>query len=208
MVHVAAATLLLGALRLPVASAESLPVVNPNFSTVAVECSGGWAYQSDPGGTCESEFPEQDFNTEVGIGWTFAPWHEALVGTGVTGPNTGFDPPPFTGLPFDTAALLQEQSVIFQEIPGFVLGQTYKLTFYLGSRYNSGVSDGNQTVLVKLDEKPIGFWKLVSFTPFTLRTVLFTADSAGPQVLEFLGTIHGDHTAFFSGVSIVSVSGQ
>ncbi|MGA2592597.1 MAG: hypothetical protein ABSH32_22020 [Bryobacteraceae bacterium] len=207
-----AAMLLLGALTLSVASAESLTIVNPNFSAVAVQCSSGWAYESYMGGNCESVGPEQDFNSEVGIGWRFATGTYESYGSGITNANTSFNPPPFTGLPFSQAAIVQGsgavRAAIAQKITGFLPGQVYKLTFYLGSRYADGCCDGNQTVLATLDGKPIGFWKLVSFTPFTLRTAVFRGGSGLSHILEFSGQSEGDHTAFFSDVGIETVAGQ
>jgi len=129
ILHALAVMLLLGVLTLSVASAQSLTVVNPNFSAVAVQCSGGWAQQADPGGTCGGpDVPQQDFNVEAGIGWTFTPYdHTApgFGGPGVTGPDTGFNPPSFSGMPFDEAALLQNRALIFQEITRFVPGEVY-----------------------------------------------------------------------------------
>jgi hypothetical protein len=55
------------------------------------------------------------------------------------------------------------------------------LTFNLGSRCANGCC-GNQTVGVTLDRELIGVWSLTSFTP--------------------AGVVAGDHTAFFSNVSI------
>jgi hypothetical protein len=211
----AAATLALGALALSVARAESPTIVNPNFSAVPVQCSEGSAYQSDPGGTCESVYPEQDFNTEAGIGWAFTPYQASgpgIGGPGITEPNSGFNPPPFTGLPFSQAAYLQNHSLIYQKITGFVLGQVYKLTLYLGSRYSSGGTNGNQIVVATLDGKPIGVWRLTSFTPFVLQTAFFKAPSGGSHILGFQGIVGGttstSSTGFFSGVSIEAVSDQ
>jgi hypothetical protein len=210
MMRAAAVTLVLGAMTLSVASADALIVVNPNFSAVAVQCSSGWAYESYMGGNCESYGPQQDFNAEVGIGWTFAMGTYESYGSGITNADTSFNPPPFSGLPFSQAAIVQGaeavRALVAQKISGFVAGQLYKLTLYLGSRYSEGCCDGNQTVLVLLDDKPIGEWQLVSYTPFTLRTAFLKVTSTGPHILVFLGRAEGDHTAFFSGVSIEAVS--
>jgi len=200
----------LGGMSLSIATAQSLTIVNSDFSAVAVRCGDGWAYQSALGGNCEGSNglgAQQNFNVEAGIGWTFNPRSEKLPGgDGITAPNTDFEPPPFTGLPFSAAALLQDQSVIFQKIDGFVPG-IYKLTFYLGSRYSNSGSccNGNQTVLATLDGNAIGLWKLVSFTPFTLRTAVFKVATAGSHILAFTGTAPEDNTAFFSGVNIEPV---
>jgi len=56
--------LLLGALTLSVASADSLAIINANFAAVPVPCSGGYAYQSVDGGNCASYYPQQPFNSE------------------------------------------------------------------------------------------------------------------------------------------------
>jgi hypothetical protein len=203
-----AAMLLLGTPTLSSASGQSIAIVKPNFSAVPVQCSTGYAYQESPGGSCvdsTSDGPQQDFNYKAEMGWLFAPHNNTSTDTyrdGVTGPDTSFNPPSFTGLTFTQAAFLQGPSIILQKIYGFVSGQQYTLSVYLGSRYAEGCCDGNQTVLVKLDDKPIGEWKLASFTPFTLQTVVFTADTSGPHFLIFEGIAQGDHTAFFSGISI------
>jgi hypothetical protein len=209
----ALAALLVGTLTLSIASADSLTIVNPDFAAVRIQCNNGYAYQAEKGGNCEGpNEPQQDFNAEAGIGWAFRPFstNTSGAGDGITGATeTAFQPPPFAGLPFSYAALLQgPTSVILQKIDGFVAGGSYVLTFYLGSRYASGCCDGNQTVVATLDDKPIGAWKLVSFTPFALQTAVFRADSAGPHVLAFWGTVQGDHTAFLSGVGIETAADQ
>jgi hypothetical protein len=94
-------------------------------------------------------------------------------------------------------------AAIEQTIPGFVLGGQYTLSFYLGSRYGRG----DQTVEALLDGQVIGTWNLVSYTRFTLQTVPFSVATGGSHVLTFAGTAcGGDHTAFFSGVSIQTTS--
>jgi hypothetical protein len=200
----------LGAVTLSIALADSLTVVNPNFANVAVQCAGaGYAYQAVMAGNCAGPtVPQQNFNVGLGIGWTFEVG-TVTGGDGVTTPNTDFNPPPFTGLPFSQAALLQGtvSATIGQEITGFVPGGTYALSFYAGSRYASaGTYDGNQTVQVMLGGQALGTWNLVSFTPFTLETANFTAVDGGSNILKFQGIVSGDHTAFFSGVSIETVS--
>ena len=118
------------------------------------------------------------------------------VGAGLTGPDTVFSPPPFTGLPFSQAVFLQGPgSFIWQAVGGFTAGN-YTLSFYLGSRYTSGIYDGNQTVVALIDGNVIGSWPLKSFTPFTLETASFTVNSDGSHALEFMRTNVGDHTAF------------
>lgn len=198
---------MLGALTLSIACADSLTIVNPNFSAVSVQCSNGYAYQSFMGGNCAGPlFTQQDFNSGLGIGWTFTYLPAGAGGTGVTGPNTAFYPPPFTGLPFSRAAFLQgSNATLSQTIAGFVPRGLYTLSFYLGSRYSSSF-DGNQTVQVTIDSQVIGSWNLVSFTPFTLQTVAFSVAHGGSHTLKFAGAVSGDHTAFFSGLSIATAS--
>jgi len=203
--------LFLGALTFSIASAQSLIIVNPNFESVPIQCAGGDAIQAYDGGNCLSPYPEQAFNIAPGIGWKFTPAGPgtSVPATGLTNANTGFNPPPFVGLPFSTAALLQRaNSVVLQTIHGFVPGVVYGLSFYLGSRYAEGCCDGNQTVHVAIDDKVIGTISLVSFTPFTFHTIYFGVASGGPHVLKFEGVVAGDHTAFFSGVSIRPVLGD
>ena len=197
----------LGALTLPIASADSLTIANPNFSAVAVQCSDGTAYQSD-GGNCDvNDFNQQAFNTSVGIGWQFAAVPYDDGGDGLTEPNSFFEPPPFTGLPFSQAVFLQGNNAkVWQTLVGFLPGGQYTLSFYLGSRYTSGSYDGNQTVEAIIDGQVIGTSALVSYTPFTLQTAVFTVTSGGLRTLMFAGTANGYHNAFHSGVSIETAS--
>jgi len=206
---------LLGALTLSIASAQSLTVVNPDFSAVSIQCSPGWAYEANdsPGGNCQSTSPEQQFNGQPGIGWTFAPLkptpphppcYPFCYTDGITGANTDFNPPPFTGLPFSYAGILQgATSSIEQAIQGFTPGR-YVLSFYLGSRYGTGQSGGYQTVLATLDDQLLGIWSLKGFTPFTLQTAKFNVATPGTHLLAFRGVTAGGQTAFFSGVSIAA----
>jgi hypothetical protein len=173
-------------------------IVNGNFGAVLISCSGDYAYQSTDG--CGNQ--SQDFNSAPGFGWTLGPGNPQYSGPGLTGPNTAFDPPPFTGLPFTQAVFLQQNnSTVSQDIAGFSTG-TYTLTFYLGSRYRGGCCDGNQTVEALIDGNVIGTWALTSDTPFTLETAVFTVGAGDDHSLEFMGTKAGDHTAFLSDVSI------
>jgi len=183
----------------------SLPIINPNFSGVPIVCGGDYAYQAF-GGNCDGPFvPQQDFNSEPGIGWTFMTVGNPYIsgGTGLTGPGTAFNPPSFSGLPFTQAALIQNNvDSLAQRIGGFSAGGAYVLRFYLGSRYRSGCCDGNQTIQALIEGKVIGTWKLTSFTPFTLQSASFTCKRAGDKALKFIGLAKGDHTAFLSGVAI------
>jgi hypothetical protein len=64
------------------------------------QCSNGYAYQAGAGGDCAGFSPQQDFDQEAGIGWAFSLLLDGNYGPGITGPDTVFMPPPFTGLPF------------------------------------------------------------------------------------------------------------
>ena len=179
-------------------------IANSNFGAVIIACGGGdsfmkYAYQGSGG--CDNQ--SQDFNSAPGFGWTLGPTDPQWRGSGLTGPDTNFTPPPFTGMPFTQAVFLQGiNSSVSQEIDGFLAG-SYTLSFYLGSRYAGGGGyDGNQTVEALIDGNMIGSWALTSFTPFTLETAPFTVDTDGSHSLEFMGMNEGDHTAFLSGVSI------
>jgi len=183
------------------ASPPSLPIVNADFSAIPVLCGGGFAYQSF-GGDCNSPNPQQDFNATPGFGWTFL----LFSGNGVTEPNTAFNPPSFVGMPFTQAALLQDgASFVLQALGGFSASQTYVLSFYLGSRFESDPADGDQTVQASIDNQVLGTWVLASFTPFTHETAIFTVPTDGVHTLQFEGLHFGDHTAFLSGVAISTV---
>jgi hypothetical protein len=105
-----------------------------------------------------------------------------------------FNPPPFAGLPFSQAAILQNRSLILQKIAGFIPGQAYKLTFCLGSRYRKGTSNGNQIVVATLDNNPIGVWRLTDATPFTLMTAAIQVASRETHILAFEGAVQGTTT--------------
>jgi hypothetical protein len=183
-------------------------IVNFNFEAVPVICGSGIAFgYQGAAERCQWPDPTQDFDASPGFGWTST--MGAAAGSaedggksGVTAPNGGFNPPPFTGLPFTQAALLQDYGgLVLQAIAGFTAGD-YTLGFYLGSRYLSGQYDGNQTVEALIDGNVIGTWALSSFSPFTWQTAPFTVTTNGNHTLAFKGVRHGDHTAFFSYVTI------
>jgi len=183
-------------------------IVNFNFEAVPVICGSGIAFgYQGAAERCQWPDPTQDFDASPGFGWTSimgAAAGSAEDGgkSGVTAPNGGFNPPPFTGLPFTQAALLQDYGgLVLQAIAGFTAGD-YTLGFYLGSRYLSGQYDGNQTVEALIDGNVIGTWALSSFSPFTWQTAPFTVTTNGNHTLAFKGVRHGDHTAFFSYVTI------
>jgi hypothetical protein len=199
--------LLLCVVALPsgfVAFADVVPITNPDFSAVPVVCGGDYAYQIF-GGTCASADPQQDFNSAAGFGWTFL----SPGGNGLTGPNTKFNPPSFTGLPFTQAAFLQANNSAVSQTIDFSVGGAYSLSFFLGSRYAvctvppcATPYDGNQTVEALIGGNVIGTWALTSFTPFTLENADFIVSGAGSQVFKFEGIAPGDHTAFLSDVKI------
>jgi hypothetical protein len=170
-------------------------IVNADFSAVPITCSNGFAYQIPTGIGCQ-----QDFNSAPGFGWTLA----IENGIGLTSPNTAFNPPDFTGMPFRQALFLQGgPTSAFQSIGGFNGGTDYVLSFYLGSRYRQDpLVDGNQTVEARFDGSVIGTWTLTSFTAFALEQASFVAPTNGVHLLEFDTVNSGDHTVFLSGVSI------
>jgi len=172
-------------------------IVNYDFGAVQIACSNGYAYQG-PMLSCPYTGPTQNFNDSPGFGWTLG-----SIGSGLTGPNTVFFPPPFTGLPFTQAVFLQggHNPSVSQAVGGFTAG-SYILSFYLGSRYRNGCCDGNQTVMALIDGNVIGTWVLASYTPFTLVTAPFSVTSGGSHTLKFVGMHQGDHTAFLSYVVI------
>jgi hypothetical protein len=109
-------------------------------------------------------------------------------------------------MPFAQAAFLQDgASFVLQAIGGFSASQSYVLSFYLGSRFESDPADGDQTVQASIDNQVLGTWVLASFTPFTRETVVFTVPTDGVHTLQFEGLHFGDHTAFLSGVAINTV---
>ena len=173
-------------------------IVNFDFGAVRILCGGGYTYQWLVNRCGWGLF--QDFNSTRGFGWTLSQVPASYAGgSGLTGPNTRFSPPPFT-----QAVFLQDRpSFVWQAVGGFTAGG-YTLSFYLGSRYTSGQYDGNQTVEALIDGNVIGTWALSSFTPFTLETAPFTVGADGSHTLEFRGINPGDHTAFLSYVVITS----
>ena len=200
---------LLSAIVLGTSVAFAQPtIVNFDFGAVRIACSNGYAYEG-PVFTCPYAGPSQNFNASPGFGWILGtvlaacchPQQTLDGGPGLTGPDTIFYPPPFTGLPFNQAVILQDAyTFVWQAVSGFTAGD-YTLTFYLGSRY-SNLYDGNQTVEALIDGQVIGTWALSSYTPFTLETPSFTVTTDGTHALEFRGINHGDHTAFVSYVTI------
>ena len=189
------------------AQADSLSIINPDFSAVPIVCALDYAYQATSGGDCSGPFdPQQDFNSASGFGWTLGPvpLPGTISGVGLTAPNSNFFPPSFAGLPFTQAAFLQGNigAVLSQTIGGFSAGGAYALSFYLGSRYYNGGFDGDQTIQALIGDKLIGTWTLTSFTEFTLQRASFTVSTGGDQTLKFVGLASGDHTAFISDVAI------
>jgi hypothetical protein len=186
-------------------------IVDANFGAVPIVCGSGYgsfyyyAYQDTVTG-CENQ--SQDFNNSPGFGWTLGTTHPQYQGSGLTGPNTNFNPPSFQGLPFTQAVFLQgAESSVSQAIDGFLPG-TYLLDFYLGSRFATGGFDGNQSVEALIDGQVFATWNLTSNTPFTLESATFGVNTAGVHTLEFMGINEGDHTAFLSDVSITPAAGS
>ena len=176
-------------------SADTLDIINGDFSAVPVACGSGYAYQTfEVNGSCSGPTaPEQDFNSDPAIGWTFD-------GSGITVPATAFNPPDFGGL-FTQAAFLQgSDSSISQSVDGFVDTETYTASFYLGSRYNDPPNDGNQTVSVLIDNVLVDQYTLTSYTPFELITTDSFTVSSGSHTLTLEGSTDGDHTAFVSDI--------
>ena len=172
-------------------NASAIVIINSDFEAVDVN---GYAYQG-PGGC--SGYPCQDFNGSAGFGWTLT------GGTGLTDPNTAFNPPPFTG----QAAFIQGggSSTISQLLSGFTAGATYELSFDLGSRFANGCCTGNQTIEALIDSTSIGVWSLQSFTSFTTQFQIFDAASTGSHTLMFRGLSNLDATAFIDNVAISHV---
>jgi PEP-CTERM motif len=177
-------------------SADTLNIVDGDFSAVLLVPCGGYAYQASGGACSDPTVPDQDFNSAPGIGWTFA------GGSGLTGPSTAFNPPDFNGL-FTLAAFLQGSgSFISQSVDGFVDSEIYTASFYLGSRFNNSPNDGIQTVSVLIDNVLVDQYTLASSTPFALITTDSFSVTTGPHTLTLEGTADGDHTAFVSDISL------
>lgn len=200
--------LLLSAILLTAGNMCAQTLVNFDFGAVRINCGAGYSYQVGAN-NCPPSVPMQNFNLTPGFGWTLFQMPAIEVGgSGLTGPNTSFLPPPFDSMPFTQAVFLQgPRSFVSQSVGGFSAG-SYTLSFYLGSRYASGGYDGNQTVEAVIDGNVVGTWALTSFTPFTLETAPFTVSTGGSHALEFRGRNHGDHTAFLSYVVITPESGR
>jgi len=196
--------LLLSSILILTANAVGQTVVNFDFGSVRIACSNGYAYEG-PVLACPYAGPSQNFNASPGFGWILAtrisqcchPQQSLDGGPGLTGPGTIFYPPPFDGLPFSQAVILQDAyTFVWQAVSGFTAGN-YTLSFYVGSRYST-LYDGDQTVEALIDGHVIGTWALSSYTPFTRETAPFTVTTGGTHTLEFRGVNHGDHTAFVS----------
>jgi hypothetical protein len=198
------ALLLVAILMIGVNVLGQVNIVNFDFGAVLVQCSNGYAYQGAVT-SCPYGYNTQDFDEDPGFGWILG----AVVarqlaptslegGSGLTGPNTIFYPPSFTGMPFNQAVFLQDRGGFVWQAVNFAAG-SYTLSFYLGSRCGY---DGNQTVEALIDGQVVGTWALSSCTPFALQTSVFTVSNGGSHTVEFLGMNAGDHTAFLSYVTI------
>ncbi len=147
----------MGLFTLSLAFAQSVFVINPDFGNVPVQCTPGYAVQSSDGGTCEDYFPQQPFDATPGMGWEFTRNLPPLNSAGVTGPNTGFNPPSFERLPFGQAASLQSANCVMSQVLfGLIPGVDYHLYFYLGFRYPViDSNDGIQTVEARMTTKQL-----------------------------------------------------
>ena len=196
--------LLLSILIIPAIALGQVNIVNFDFGAVRISCGNGYAYQGAVT-DCPYGYNTQDFDQSPGFGWILG----AIVarqlaptslegGSGLTGPDTIFFPPSFTGMPFNQAVFLQDRGGFVWQAVNFAAG-SYTLSFYLGSRC---YYDGNQTVEALIDGQVVGTWALSGCTPFTLQTAVFTVSNGGNHTVEFLGMNAGDHTAFLSYVTI------
>src|SRR5271165_5842425 len=169
--------LLLSAMLIIAASAfAQINIVNFDFGAVPVQCSNGYAYEGAET-ACAYGYPTQNFDTAPGFGWIMGAVAARQLaptslegGSGLTGPNTIFFPPSFSGLPFNQAVFLQDRGGFVWQTVSFAAG-SYTLSFYLGSRCEY---DGNQTVEALIDGQVVGTWALSSCTPFNLETASFT----------------------------------
>ena len=90
-------------------------MVNFDFGAVRIACSNGYAYEG-PVLSCPYAGPSQNFNGSPGFGWILGtvlagccrPQMTLDGGPGLSGPDTIFFPPPFDGLPFNQAVILQD----------------------------------------------------------------------------------------------------
>jgi hypothetical protein len=178
-------------------------IVNFDFGAVRIACGNGYAYEW-PVLSCNYP-PTQNFNASSGFGWMLGSviprsGNPLNLGAGLTGPNSGFCPPSFDGLPFNQAVILQSiGSFVWQAVGGFTAG-SYTLSFYLGGR----CAFGPQTVEAMIDGNVIGTWTVPVGMPFTLETARFTVSTDGVHALEFMGINPPDSTAFLSYVVITS----
>jgi len=184
-----------------------ITIINFDFGAVPVGCSGwGFTYQ---GAMLQCNYPvTQNFNATPGFGWKLGQvaavsGSPSNYGSGVTGPNSAFCPPSFSGMPFNQAVLLQSiGSFAWQEVGGFKAGN-YTLSFYLGSRCGSP----SQRVAAMIDGNVIGTWTVPSGMLFKLETATFTVSTDGTHALEFMGLDPYDSTAFISYV-VITPSGR
>jgi len=183
-----------------------ITIVNFDFGVVPVGCSSGYAYQGAVLYCSYTYGPTQNFNASPDFGWILGSLlalsgpPNLNVGAGLTGPNTGFCPPSFSGLPFNQAVVLQSLgSFVWQAVGGFKAGN-YTLSFYLGGRCYS-----TQRVAAMIDGNVIGTWTVEAGMPFTLETATFTVNWGGTHTLEFMGLNPPDSTAFLSYVTITPI---
>jgi hypothetical protein len=177
-------TILLGASAF--AGTFTLPITNPDF--LGPVCGGGYAYTGSGG--CGAAPPQQDLS---GTGWTFA------NGSGLASGGSGFNLP--TGFVGQAAFLQGSQASVSQTLVGLSVGQTYDLSFLLGSRFNDGCCNGDQTIEVLVNSGVLGTYYLSSYTAFALQNLSFTATGT-QETLQFLGLGTGDNTAFVTDVGV------
>jgi hypothetical protein len=135
-----ARALLLSAMLILAASAfGQVNIINFDFGAVLVQCGNGYAYQGAVT-SCPYGYNTQDFDQSPGFGWILGEVAARQLaptslegGSGITGPNTIFYPPSFTGLPFNLAVFLQDRGGFVWQAVNFAAG-SYTLSFYLGSR--------------------------------------------------------------------------
>jgi hypothetical protein len=75
------------------------------------------------------------------------------------------------------------------------------LSFLLGSRFNEGCCNGNQTIEVLVNSVVLNTYNLTSYTAFAPYNLSFAATST-QETLQFLGLGTGDNTAFVTDVGV------
>lgn len=186
-------------------------ISDPNFTNVTVACGSG--YSNEQSSTVGCSVAGGSFQQSLNSAWTFGDtaanqfWN-GIGADGLTTAGTAFNPPSFT-TPYGTftqAAFLQGTGWVSETVTGLTAGQQYNLDFLLGSRYNYGGYNGDQSVQVTVVGRTTdgsALYNLSSGSPFTLENVTFTA-SGTSETVTFLGENSGDHTAFLTDVSLTA----